>query len=73
MDKKSYATVLIHELIHLKQWVKEELKLKASKKYFKGECVEDSDYWEQPHEIFAHQHEGILYQSYLKYKNLTHL
>jgi hypothetical protein len=73
MDKKSYATVLIHELIHVRQWVKGELKLKASKRYFNGECVDDFDYWEQPHEIFAHRYESILYQSYLKSKGLTHL
>ena len=73
MDKKTYATVLIHELIHLRQWVKEELKLKASKRYFKGECVEGLHYFEQPHEIQAHYYEDILYQSYLKDRHLTHL
>jgi len=73
MNKKTYATVLIHELIHLRQWVKEELKLKSSKKYFKGECMDDLDYWEQPHEIFAHRYESILYQSYLKDRGLTYL
>ena len=73
MDKESYAIVLIHELIHLRQWVNEELKLKASKKYFRGECVEDLDYWKQPHEIFAHWNEKLLYQKYLKDRGLTHL
>lgn len=71
MNKETYATVLIHELIHLRQWVKEELKLKASKRYFKGECMEDIDYWEQGHEIEAHKYENLLYQEYLKDKNLT--
>jgi hypothetical protein len=69
MDKKTYTTVLLHELIHLKQWVKEELKFKASKRYFKGECVEDLHYWEQPHEIQAHTQESILYQEYMAEKN----
>ena len=73
MDKKTYATVLIHECIHLKQWVKGELKLKASKRYFKGECVEDLEYLEQPHEIQAHYYERILYQEYLKDRGLTAL
>jgi hypothetical protein len=73
MDKKTYATVLIHELIHLKQWVNQELKLKASKMYFKDKCVEDLDYCKQPHEIFAHKYESILYQSYLKDRGLTDL
>jgi hypothetical protein len=71
LDKKTYATVLIHELIHLRQWVKGELKLKASKMHYKGECVEDLEYLEKPHEIQAHYYEGFLYQSYLKDRNLT--
>jgi hypothetical protein len=68
LDKKTYITVLLHELVHLHQFVTGELKLKASKKYFKGECVEDLEYWEQPHEIQAHHKENILYEEYL-----THL
>jgi hypothetical protein len=71
MDKKTYVTVLLHECIHLKQWCKGELKLKASKRYFKGECVEDLEYLEQPHEIQAHYYERILYQGYLKDRGLT--
>ncbi len=73
MDKNTYVTVLCHELHHLLQWVKEELKFKSSKRYFKGECVEDIDYWKQPHEIFAHWYEKIHYQEYLKDRGLTHL
>jgi hypothetical protein len=72
MNKKSYTIVLLHELYHVLQWVKGELKLKASKMHYKGECVEDLDYWKQPHEIMAHWNETILYQEYLKDKNLTH-
>jgi protein involved in sex pheromone biosynthesis len=71
LDKKTYATVLLHELIHLQQWVNEELKLKSSKRYFKGECVEDLEYLEQPHEIQAHYYERILYYQYLKDRGLT--
>jgi hypothetical protein len=71
LDKKTYVTVLIHEMYHVLQFVKGELKLKSSKRYFKGECVEDLEYLEQPHEIFAHYYEGILYQSYLKDRDLT--
>jgi hypothetical protein len=73
MDKRTYATVLIHELIHVRQWIKSELKLKSSKMHYKGKCVEDLHYWEKPHEIFAHHYEGILYQSYLKDRGLTTL
>lgn len=73
LDKETYVKTLIHEMIHLLQWVKGDLKLKASKKYYKGECVEDFDYWEQKHEIEAHSKETILYQEYLQDKHLTHL
>ena len=71
MDKETYIKTTLHELIHLQQWVNEELKLKASKRYFKGECVEDLEYLEQPHEIQAHYYERILYYQYLKDRGLT--
>ena len=70
LDKKTYARTLLHELYHLKQWVDGELKLKASKKYFKGECVEDLQYWEQSHEIFAFWNERILYNEYVTERSL---
>jgi hypothetical protein len=73
LDKKTYVRVLLHELYHLQQWVKGELKLKASKKYFKGECMDDLQYWQQSHEIFAYWNEKILYQEYLNDRHLTHL
>jgi hypothetical protein len=73
MDKKTYVRVLLHELYHLRQWVKGELKLKASKKYFKGECMDDLQYWQQGHEIMAYWNERILYQEYLNDRHLTHL
>ena len=73
LDKETYTTVLIHELYHILQFVSGELKLKSSKRYFKGECVEDLEYLEQPHEIQAHYYENILYYQYLKDRHLTHL
>ena len=65
LDKETYIKTLIHEMIHVLQFCKGELKLKASKRYYKGECMEDLEYWEQPHEIAARHREGILYQQYL--------
>jgi hypothetical protein len=73
MDKRDYVITLLHELFHVLQFVKGELKIKSCKKYYMGECVEDLEYLEQPHEIQAHLHEDILYQEYLKDKNLTDL
>ena len=65
MDKETYITVLLHELIHLYDFCIGELKLKSSKRYYKGECMEDLEYWEQPHEIRAHYMEKVLYREYL--------
>jgi hypothetical protein len=65
MHKETYTKVLLHELYHILQFVSGELKLKASKRYYKGECMEDLEYWEQPHEIRAHYMEKVLYQEYL--------
>lgn len=65
MDKKTYVTVLLHELYHLKDFCLGNLKIKSCKRYYKDECIEDIEYWEQPHEIAARWNERILYQQYL--------
>jgi hypothetical protein len=65
MDKETYTKTLLHELYHVLQFCKGELKLKSSKRYYKGECMEDLEYYEQPHEIAARWNECILYQKYL--------
>ena len=65
LDKETYTKVLLHELYHILQFVSGELKLKSSKRYYKGECMEDLEYYEQPHEISARWNERILYQQYL--------
>ena len=66
LDKETYITVLLHELYHLLQFCKGELKLKSSKRYYKGECMEDLEYYEQPHEISARWNEKVLYGEYMK-------
>ena len=65
MDKETYITVLLHELYHILQFVSGELKLKSSKRYYKGECMEDLEYYEQPHEIAARWNERVLYGEYM--------
>ena len=65
MNKETYTKVLLHELYHILQFVSGELKLKSSKRYYKGECMEDLEYWEQPHEIRTHYMEKVLYREYL--------
>jgi hypothetical protein len=73
MDKETYTNVLLHEMIHLYDFCIGELKLKSSKRYYKGECMEDIEYWKQPHEIRAHYMEKVLYREYLKDRGLTTL
>ena len=68
MNRETYITVLLHELIHLQQWVKGELKFKSSKRYFNGECMEDFEYMDQKHEIEAHSQEKVLYNEYIAEK-----
>jgi len=65
LDKETYTKTLIHEMIHVLQFCKGELKLKSSKRYYKGECMEDLEYYKQPHEICAHYMEKVLYREYL--------
>lgn len=66
LDKETYITVLLHELYHILQFVSGELKLKSSKRYYKGECMEDLEYYDQSHEIAARWNERILYGEYMK-------
>jgi hypothetical protein len=73
LDKKTYVRTLLHELYHMKDFCLGNLKIKSCKKYYKGECMDDLQYWQQSHEIFAYWNEKILYQEYLNDRHLTHL
>jgi len=65
MHKELYTQTLLHELTHLRQWVVGSLRSKRGKMYYGQECIEDVDYWEQPHEIEAREQEETLYLEYL--------
>lgn len=71
MDKETYIKTLLHELYHLKDFCLGNLKVRASKRYYRGECVECLPYWDQPHEIIAHEQENVLYQEYLTDRQLS--
>jgi hypothetical protein len=73
LDKKTYVRVLLHELFHMKDFCLGNLTIKSCKKYYKGECMDDLQYWQQPSEIMAYWNEKILYQEYLNDRHLTHL
>ena len=63
---------LAHEMIHVKQYARGELKdyLRVNKSKWKGEIIDpqEVDYWDQPWEIEAHGREKELY-----YKFMNHL
>ena len=65
LSKEMYAKTLLHEFVHLKQWLQGTLKLKSGKMYFDGESVEKYEYMEQPHEIEAYDSEDKLYLDFM--------
>lgn len=65
MDKELYTKILIHELVHVHQWVSGSLKSKRGKMYYGTTSVEELDYEVQPHEIEAMQKEESLYFEYI--------
>ena len=65
LDIELYTKTIIHELIHLRQWVKGTLKERRGKMYYKDINCDDLDYWEQPHEVEAHSLEQMYYEDYL--------
>ena len=66
MEEELYIKTLLHELVHLRQWVVGSLRLRSGKMYYGKECMEDVDYWEQSHEIEAREQEETLYVEYMK-------
>ena len=65
LDLELYTKTIIHELVHLRQWVLGTLKERRGKMYYKDIKCEDLDYWELPHEIEAHGLEESYYHDYL--------
>ena len=64
MKDIDYVKTLLHELVHLKQWVEGTLTLKSGRTYYKGVNVSDIKYYEQPHEIEAFKLQEELYIQY---------
>ena len=64
MKEVDYVKTLLHELVHLKQWVEGTLTLKSGKTHYRGKNVSDVKYYEQPHEIEAFKLQEELYKQY---------
>ena len=64
LDPKLYTETLLHELWHLYQHVKGDLKDKHQKRLWKGIDHSETDYEDQPWEKEAHGMEEKLYREY---------
>ena len=64
LDPKLYTETLLHELWHLYQHVRGDLKDKHQKRLWKGIDRSETDYEDQPWEKEAHGMEEKLYREY---------
>lgn len=69
MNEELYIKTLLHELVHLRQFVTGTLRAKRGKRYYGSVNVEELDYEDQPHEIEAREQEMILYEEYMNVIN----
>ena len=65
LDLELYTKTIIHELIHLRQWVQGVLKERRGKMYYKNINCDALDYWDPPHEVEAHSLDQMYYEDYL--------
>lgn len=72
LEKQDYITCLLHEMQHVLQHVRGDLRDKRGIRCWKGIDCSDLDYEDMPWEQEAYQKEKELYQEYMKDKNLTH-
>jgi len=68
MDRELYLKTLFHELTHVAQWVRGDLRFRYGKLCFCKTPVENWEYWYQPHEIEARREEERLYDWWINDK-----
>ena len=71
MEKELYIKTLFHELTHMAQWIRGDLRHRYGKLCYSLEPVENYDYGDQPHEIEARKEEIRLYERYLNEKQVV--
>jgi hypothetical protein len=64
LNGKEYIMTLIHEMIHIEDYIKGNLTERGCKRYWKGVFYESSDYDNQPWEIRANRLETVFYELY---------
>ena len=70
---RALLETVAHEMVHVKQYARNELKENAGvgKHLWKGDWVSDTlDYYDLPWEVEAHGRERGLYIRYIQYHNL---
>lgn len=71
LGKRSMLIAIAHEMVHVKQYAKGELKdyMRNNKSKWKSEIIDPDqlDYWEYPWEIEAHGREKGLYVKFMEY------
>ena len=65
MSREEYIKTLLHELQHVFQHVRGDLRDKGSKRYWRGIDCSHLDYENEPWEIEAHLVESMLCEMYL--------
>lgn len=65
LNEEMYITTLLHELWHVYQWVKGDLKERGIKRLWRGIDHTETDYEDQPWEIEAKMMEDLLYRYFL--------
>jgi hypothetical protein len=71
LDLELYTKTILHELVHLRQWVQGTLKERRGKMLCNDKTFDDLDYWEYPHEVEAHYLEEVYYLDYLRETDQT--
>ena len=64
MDRELYLITLFHELTHVAQWIRGDLRHRYGKLCYSLEPVEKYEYENQPHEVEAHKMESVLFDKY---------
>ena len=66
LDLELYTKTIIHELVHLRQWIFGVLKERRGKMLCNDKTFDDLEYWDYPHEVEAHHLEEVYYLDYLQ-------
>ena len=65
-DEEDPLSILAHEMVHVKQWARNELKDLKFKRMWKGEDFTHARYDEQPWEREAKKSEKVLAKKYIR-------